>query len=54
MANLIAAHHLAIEGIELIPSKGGVFEVWKDDQLIFSKKALGRHAHPDEIEKLIA
>jgi selenoprotein W-related protein len=35
--------------IELIESSGGVFEVKKDGQLIFSKKKLGRHPSPDEI-----
>lgn len=34
----------------LIPSTGGVFEVVANGELIFSKKALGRHAEPGEIE----
>ena len=37
----------------LIPSGGGVFEVTLDDTLLFSKKALGRHAQPGEILGLI-
>ncbi len=32
---------------------GGVFEVTVDGRLIFSKKALGRHAKPGEIVGLI-
>jgi selenoprotein W-related protein len=35
----------------LIPSRGGVFEVALDDELVFSKKATGRHAEHDEILK---
>lgn len=29
--------------IELIPSRGGVFEVTVDGELVFSKSASGRH-----------
>jgi selenoprotein W-related protein len=35
--------------VNLIPSSGGVFEVTADGQLIFSKRALRRHAQPGEI-----
>ena len=38
----------------MTPSGGGVFEVTLDDALIFSKRALGRHAQPGEILRLIA
>jgi selT/selW/selH-like putative selenoprotein len=34
---------------ELIKSDGGVFEVVKDGELIFSKKATGRFPKDDEI-----
>jgi selenoprotein W-related protein len=37
----------------LIPSSGGVFEVKVDSDLVFSKKALRRHAEPGEVVKLI-
>jgi selenoprotein W-related protein len=40
-----------IEGITLIPGGGGVFEVTVDGDLVFSKKALGRHAEIDEVLK---
>lgn len=39
---------------KLVPSGGGVFEVTVDDEPVFSKKALGRHAAPGEIVGLIA
>ncbi len=32
-----------------MPSGGGVFEVTLDDDLVFSKKAAGRHAEPEEV-----
>jgi selenoprotein W-related protein len=42
-----------IETIQLIPSSNGRFEVTLDGQLIFSKKALGRHAQPGEIGGIV-
>lgn len=33
----------------LIPSKGGLFEVEVNGELVFSKKAQGRHAEPGEV-----
>lgn len=33
----------------LIPSKGGVFEVIVDGDLIYSKKETGTHADPDAV-----
>lgn len=43
-----------IRSWKLIPGKGGVFELTLNGELIFSKKALGRHAEPGEIKALIA
>jgi len=37
----------------MVPSSGGVFEVTVDGRLVFSKKTLGRHAHPGEVLELI-
>ena len=42
-----------IGGIELVPSSGGRFEVTLDDDLIFSKAALKRHAEPGEIAGIV-
>jgi selenoprotein W-related protein len=42
-----------IRSWRLIPSSGGRFEVTVNGELIFSKKALGRHAEPGEIRALI-
>jgi len=35
--------------LQLLKSGGGVFEVTVDGTLVFSKKALGRHAKPGEV-----
>jgi selenoprotein W-related protein len=37
----------------LIPGSGGRFEFTVDGDLLFSKKALGRHAEPGEIKALL-
>jgi selenoprotein W-related protein len=37
----------------LVPSGGGVFELEVDGELLFSKKALGRHAELDELVELV-
>jgi selT/selW/selH-like putative selenoprotein len=39
--------------VKLIESSGGVFEVMVDGALVFSKKALRRHAQPGEVLKAI-
>ena len=38
---------------KLIPSKGGVFEVTVNGDLVYSKKKTGRHAEIDEVRKLL-
>jgi len=38
-----------IERLDLVPGEKGRFEVTLDDELIFSKAALGRHAEPGEV-----
>ncbi len=46
------AHDVA--ELKLVPSGGGVFEVTVDDQLVFSKRALGRHAENGEVLPLVS
>lgn len=45
----------AFPGVEtrLIPSSGGVFDVAVNGNVVFSKKAAGRHARPGEVVNLI-
>lgn len=38
---------------KMIPSSGGRFEVTVNDELVFSKKELGRHAEPSEVYDII-
>ncbi len=38
---------------DLVPGSRGVFELTIDDELVFSKKALGRHAEPGEVAALV-
>ncbi|MFQ6757641.1 Rdx family protein [Desulfovibrionaceae bacterium CB1MN] len=39
--------------VELIPGSGGIYEIMADGRLVFSKKAAGRFAEPEEIISLI-
>jgi selenoprotein W-related protein len=51
----VAELQKAFPGIEtkLVPSSGGIFDVMVDGKLVFSKRALGRHAKPGEIVALL-
>ena len=42
-----------IKDIELLPSSKGRFVVTLDDELIFSKASLGRHAREGEVAALV-
>lgn len=39
--------------IELVPGKGGRFEVSRDGTPVFQKSKLGRHAEPGEVLLLL-
>ena len=39
--------------VTLIKGSGGVFEITVDDELMFSKKALGRFPSESEIETML-
>jgi len=39
---------------ELIKGSSGVFEVQVDDELVFSKRTLGRFPNDSEVEDLVA
>lgn len=51
-AELLQRYPHRIASLTLVPGSGGVFEVEVDGRLIFSKKQLGRHAEPGEVERL--
>ena len=54
MAELLNAWAPRIARAVLLPSSGGRFEVTLDDELLFSKAALGRHPAPGEVHSLVA
>lgn len=39
--------------LALVPASGGRFEVTLDDEVVFSKATLGRHAKPGEVVELL-
>jgi hypothetical protein len=39
--------------VRLIPSSGGVFDVAVDGKVVFSKKAVRRHAEPGEVVRML-
>jgi selenoprotein W-related protein len=52
-AELLSSFSPYLESLALLPSGGGRFEVKVDEDLIFSKKSLGRHAQPGEVVRLL-
>lgn len=42
-----------IDEIQLIPSGGGIFDVFADGELIYSKHKTGRHAKKGEVLELV-
>ena len=47
--DLLSNYQHVIKELTLIPGTGGVFEVDVNGDLIYSKKATGRHAEPGEV-----
>jgi selenoprotein W-related protein len=42
-----------IESLTLMPSDGGRYEITVNDELIYSKLQMGRHAEPGEVLGLV-
>jgi predicted Rdx family selenoprotein len=53
MVEIVKNFEREIETIGLIPAGNGKFEVMVNDNLIFSKTSLGRHAEDGEIDRLL-
>jgi selenoprotein W-related protein len=49
VSGLLEEFEHKIEDVTLIPSRGGVFEVMADGELIYSKKASGVHAEYEDV-----
>ncbi len=52
-AEILKEFEFQIAEWKIIPSRGGVFEVTIDGEVVFSKKELDRHPDKGEIWKLI-
>jgi selenoprotein W-related protein len=39
--------------VELVPGRGGIFDVHLDGELVFTKKMIGRYPDPDDVLPLI-
>ena len=39
--------------LELVPGSGGIFDVHLDDELIFTKKMIGRYPDPEDVLPLL-
>lgn len=53
MAELLNKFEPNIERITLVPSDGGRFEITVNDQLVYSKLRIGRHAEQGEVAQAI-
>ena len=51
--DLLKEFEYQLEGLTLIPSDGGKFEVTVDDRLVYSKLQNHRHAEPGEVVGLV-
>ena len=52
VSDLLHDYQHVISELQLVTGSNGVFDVEVDDQLLFSKKATGRHAEPGEVLRL--
>ena len=52
VSDLLHDYQYVISELQLVTGSNGVFDVEVDDQLLFSKKATGRHAEPGEVLRL--
>lgn len=53
-AEILEEHALALPGgVTIEPSSGGVFEIYLNDELIYSKKQLGRFPEPGDVVQRI-
>lgn len=49
VSGLLEEFEHKIDGVTVIPGRGGVFEVMAGDDLIYSKKATGEHAEYEDV-----
>jgi selenoprotein W-related protein len=51
--DLLKEFEYQLEGLTLVPSDGGKFEVKVDERLVYSKLQTHRHAEPGEVAGLV-
>jgi selenoprotein W-related protein len=51
--DLLKEFEYQLEGLTLVPSDGGRFEVKVDEHLVYSKLQTHRHAEPGEVVGLV-
>ena len=39
--------------VEIVPGKGGIFDVHLDGELVFTKSMIGRYPQPDDVMPLL-
>ena len=44
---------MKVRSLELVPGAGGIFEVTRDGEKVFSKKEMGRFPEWDEIKRAL-
>ncbi len=53
MARILEEWEGLVEVLEVVPGKGGIFDVHVDGELVFTKKMLGRYPDPDDVVPLL-
>ena len=53
MARILEEWERQIGLLEVIPGKGGIFDVHVDGELVFTKSMLGRYPQPEDVIPLL-
>jgi selenoprotein W-related protein len=50
---VLEAWERSISSLEVVPGTGGIFDVYIDGELVFTKSMLGRYPEPDDVMPLL-
>ena len=53
MARILEEWERQIGLLEVVPGKGGIFDVHVDGELVFTKSMIGRYPQPDDVVPLM-
>jgi selenoprotein W-related protein len=53
VARILEEWEREIDLLEVVPGKGGIFDVHLDGELVFTKSMLGRYPDPDDVVPLL-